>query len=459
MNPLLFTTFVERLKTYSKNIAVIGDVCLDEYYNVQTKRLSPEFPIPVMLSGSDQPDRTMPGGAANVAYQLKQLNTKPVLYSLYDEYANDMFFKYEITAPPGPNGFVHTPLKKRFYSGDSPMYRWDVEVPNYGLSESLLHEETQYLKSIISYKKFDAVIFSDYNKGLFNSELIFYVGMDVPNHVLTVVDPKSKDCSKWIGCNVFKPNAQEAFELSGKKDWKDQCDFFMNNLNCDHVVITAGGEGVFGKNGNEYFTYCPNQKVEVVSVIGAGDSFASFLTVALLQGFTIQEATAIAYEAGSIYVQRRDNPLVKPIELLKEKSVSPTALLNEPNLIFTNGCFDFGLTKAHVELLKYAKSLGGKLVVGINSDWSVAENKGSTRPIMPLEERIAVLSALECVDFVVSFNEKTPYELIKKLNPKKIVKGGDYRPEDVVGNDLAEVVIFPLVDSCSTTEKLARSTE
>lgn len=138
------------------------------------------------------------------------------------------------------------------------------------------------------------------------------------------------------------------------------------------------------------------------------------------------------------------------------KYVEEPEILSQRNfkLVFTNGCFDFGLTAAHVELLKFAKRHGDKLVVALNSDASTARLKGSGRPILPLEERIKIVSSFDCVDYVLSFEEDTPLEIIKKIDPDIIVKGGDYKKHEVVGNQIAEVILFDYMDVTSTTEKI-----
>ena len=123
-------------------------------------------------------------------------------------------------------------------------------------------------------------------------------------------------------------------------------------------------------------------------------------------------------------------------------------------LVFTNGCFDFGLTRGHIECLTFAKAQGDKLIVGLNSDSSIKRLKGNNRPILPLEDRMHIMAALECVDYVYSFEEDSPLELIKKLKVDVIVKGSDYQKEKVVGYGLAEVIICPLVKCISTTEKI-----
>ena len=125
--------------------------------------------------------------------------------------------------------------------------------------------------------------------------------------------------------------------------------------------------------------------------------------------------------------------------------------MNKEKIIFTNGCFDI-LHRGHVELFKYCKSLGGEVIIGLNSDKSIERIKGKDRPIVKEIDRKIILEAIKFIDSVVIFNEDTPYNLIKKIKPDVIVKGGDYNKEEVIGNDLSEVRIFNYVDGYSTTK-------
>ena len=122
-------------------------------------------------------------------------------------------------------------------------------------------------------------------------------------------------------------------------------------------------------------------------------------------------------------------------------------------LVFTNGCFDI-IHRGHIELLKYCKTLGDEVIVGLNSDDSVRRLKGETRPINLANDRKAVLEAMSCVDKVVVFEEDTPYNLIKNIKPDVIVKGGDYNKENVVGGDFCEVIIFKYLNGYSTTKTI-----
>ena len=179
------------------------------------------------------------------------------------------------------------------------------------------------------------------------------------------------------------------------------------------------------------------------------------------------DAVKIAYEAGAVYVQNRHNKPILPFDLqkyinpLQAKFVTPEFLKDRPKdnkLVFTNGCFDL-LHEGHLHTLREAKKLGGDLVVALNSDESVKRLKGENRPIQDLKERMAIISSLEFVDFVVSFDTDTPLELIQTIKPEVVVKGAEYKPENVVGYGLAEIVVVPYLDGKSTTNKINKINE
>jgi D-beta-D-heptose 7-phosphate kinase/D-beta-D-heptose 1-phosphate adenosyltransferase len=447
--------FLESDLDKTLDINVVGDVMIDEYYEVHVDRISPEFPIPVYHSTNlDPTSGLVPGGAANVAYQFQNFNVNVELVSLLNKMTSVVFDGYGIGCNHSKvvdNIFI--PTKKRIYADNIPLTRWDFERPNYGLDNIKNH----LLDLEIPESDFN--IFSDYSKGLFSYPWFRKYISTTKN----IVDPKHNFIDLWEGCTYFKPNAKEAEKLSERKNVEDQVEFFLDALKCKGVLITQSGSGVVGKQNNKnLFEVRPNNlTMPPESVIGAGDCFVSFATMALARGFSLEDASKLAFAAGCFYVQRKHNRPVSPIELLLMtgvKQLKKPELLKRRDfkLIFTNGCFDFGLTAAHIELLKFAKAQGDILVVGLNGDASVSRLKGSGRPIMSYSERAKVLSGLEFVDFVVEFEEDTPYELIKTIGPDVVVKGGDYKRDEVVGGDLAEVVLFKKMDVSSTTDKLKK---
>jgi D-beta-D-heptose 7-phosphate kinase/D-beta-D-heptose 1-phosphate adenosyltransferase len=298
----------------------------------------------------------------------------------------------------------------------------------------------------------DLVILSDYGKGLFyfndlTQDLI-------KKCKISIVDPKDGNLDKWKGCTIFKPNLKEALSLSGKNTVEEAGNYLLGYLGCQAVVITESENGVSVFDASGFTKISPDKKsIKVESVCGAGDCYTAFLGMALCRGLNIQEAAQVAWEAGKRYVQNKYNKPLFPIDFSSGIVDDPEILSKRDfNLVVANGCFDLGLTEAHVKLFEFAKSQGNKLCVCVNSDESMARIK--RKAILPLKERMAIVAANKFVDYVVSFEENTPLELFRKIKPNLIVKGGDYKPEDVAGYGLFPVKIFPLVSSMSTTEKI-----
>jgi len=437
-------------------IAVVGDAMVDEYHSVVANRVSPEFPIPVLRSDGSPPVR-LPGGAANVCHQFKHFNMDVRLFSWADKYAKEVFEEHDITW----SGFdldedKCLPIKRRYYDKDFPLCRLDVEKKYCGvLKHQLLGYQSNVFKSIAEFRPY-VTIYSDYGKGLFaNMNRVFQDDL-----AFSIVDPKDGPISRWKGCTLIKPNAEEARRMSGEVDWKKQCDYFQSETECMGVVITHGNKGVVGKIGEEdnYFEYEPERQVVADSVIGAGDCFVAFLAMCMAHQMDVMEAVEVAFEAGAIYVQRRHNKPISTWELklhddpIQGKFVKPADLVNRDyTLCFTNGCFDL-LHAGHLSTLEFAKSKADKLVVGVDSDESVKAAKGEDRPIISIKDRMGMLANLECVDFVIEFNEETPYNLVQEIKPDVLVKGDDWAWDEVVGSDLVkEVHLAPTLDGISTT--------
>jgi D-beta-D-heptose 7-phosphate kinase/D-beta-D-heptose 1-phosphate adenosyltransferase len=461
----IINKFLEDINLQKSKIAVVGDVVIDQFFTVKVNRISPEFPIEIYHSYDSEPSLTNPGGAANVVAQFKHFNSDVQLYSFLDPYTEQILKNSNIDTK---NSLIlsepfKNPVKKRFYHGQFPLCRWDVEKEHYGVGNKLVEYQIELL-NIYKNNTSDVVVLSDYDKGLF---------FNFPKHNLFsedkiyIVDPKNKPIDKWCGCTIFKPNAKEAQDLSGIPftNWKNQCDFFQKTLGCVSVVITHDGDGVYGKVLNRYFEYHSPCKTICESSIGAGDCFAAILGLAMANGLDIVDAVTVAYEAAAVLVSKKYNQPITANELLyrfdpiKSKIVNVDFLKNiskKEKLIFTNGVFDVGLTSGHIKYLQKAKSFGDKLVVALNSDESVRRLKGNERPIMSLEERMQILAGLQAVDYVISFEEDTPLELIKKITPNKIIKGGDYKPESVAGYGISEVVITDWFECISTSEKIKK---
>lgn len=447
------------------NIAVLGDCIIDDYRYGKVSRISPEFPVQILTS-SQYSGKLYCGGAANVCYQMKHFDVDAFLIGFLDYPAKDLFRKQKFNIDHCVKISGRVPKKVRFYDGDFPLLRWDIEEPNYGGRDLTAYRQQalENFKSLLASKQIDVVILSDYAKGFWSDSLAQEV-IGCCKDIITIVDPK-KDMMRWKGCTIFKPNTTEARSWCDKS-WEEQCDFFQKELGCKGVVITQEGRGVVGKHENHFQHSANLNPKEVNSVIGAGDCFNAVLAMALGNKFSLKTSCRYAFEGGVQYVKARHNCPITPFDIKKgldpiqAKIIALDDLIRIKNgkqekFIFTNGCFDL-LGLHHLELLRYAKSLGDKLIVAINDDGSIRKLKGNDRPVVPLEERMTLLASLEYVDYVLSFNSDTPYNLIEKIQPYKICKGGDYKPEDVVGVDVVgvnNISIFPYKKGFSTTERI-----
>lgn len=447
---------LDKIKGSSIRIGVVGDSMLDEYYDVSVRKISPEFPIPVMHSQMAMPIAVLPGGAANVAYQLDNFNHETFLCSFLDDEAEATLKSHDIdTSLCVKIDPYLIPRKKRFYNGDFPTYRWDVEMPYCGMDQVRLKAAADALASNILKANFDVLIFSDYDKGVFASSVVSKLAATHPCPI-RIVDPKN-DLLKWRGCTLVKPNTSEAKSLTGKNSICEQTMAILDATACKSVVVTAEGSGFSGIDG-EFFEYrSPRLPASVNSVIGAGDCFIAFLGLCMGNGFSVKKSAEFAFEMGSTYVTDKHN---KPIDLERarraifgsESKIVPYESLagHEFKLVVTNGCFDI-LHAGHIESLEFAKKQGDKLMVAVNSDDSVSRIKPG-RPINKLQHRMRMLAGLECVDYVCSFNDETPRNLMHVVKPDVLVKGMDYNNKEVVGSDVAGLVVYaPIVDGISTT--------
>jgi D-beta-D-heptose 7-phosphate kinase/D-beta-D-heptose 1-phosphate adenosyltransferase len=378
--------------------------------------------------------------------QFRNFNIKTNLISLISPETQDICelngidTKYSIVSKD-----VKNPIKKRFYKDFHPLTRWDIEQPNFGLFDI-----SRYL-SDIKIPDSDINIFSDYDKGLFSTNW----HKNYLKQSKSLVDPK-KNLNIWEGCYLFKPNSVEAKRFVNKEKVEDQLKWLQALLGCDNVVITNAGEGVSAIDHNEkiYYVIPDKKSIKPENLTGAGDAYIAFLAMALSAGIDLQEAIAIAFEAGTKYVANRYNKPLNPSDFfVKDKLITNPAVLRNRdfNLVWTNGCMDlthFG----HISSLKQAKSFGDKLCVGINSDESIAKLKGEKRPIIPLGQRIEMLKAIECVDFIVVLEEEFPQSVIEAIKPNVLVKGEDWRGKNIAGANVVDRIEFiPLVEGLSTT--------
>lgn len=446
-----------------KNIAVIGDIILDEYLDGLVERISPEAPVPILAVKNTT---FAPGGAANTARSLQLAGARTWLFGVWGEdEAAAVLRKTLASDGVDLNGVVvdksrPTIKKTRICSGHQQMMRVDWELP-----VQISDEIEQRIFKMIKETKFDGVLVSDYGKGVLSHSFLkalfeYTRRLNIP----CIVDPKGKDFGKYQGCHLITPNRLEACQALGlsansSKSGLELASELKVKFNLDEVLITMGAQGMLylPAQGAEHFIHKTPRAREVFDVSGAGDTVAAMMTLCVSSGLPTDLALDIANMAAGLVVEkwgtyaltRRElesawassEAAKKPKNSLEsEKIISKDALVNiredikkkGKTLVFTNGCFDL-LHAGHLSYLQKAKDLGDYLVVAVNSDSSVRNLKGPTRPIVPLQQRMKLLSGLACIDFVISFSELDPGSLIDCVLPDVLVKGEDYEAEKIVG--------------------------
>jgi D-beta-D-heptose 7-phosphate kinase/D-beta-D-heptose 1-phosphate adenosyltransferase len=438
----------------NKKIAVVGDFIIDEYYQVSVNKISPEFPIPVLQTANLSPKKTLPGGAGSVCNQFINFKNKIYYFGLINRDSLNIINRYNFidTVYSVVSSSIKSPTKKRFYQDFFPICRIDVESKNYDLCDFDLNNFQDKICENLSKCFFDLIIFSDYNKGIFNNYEVSNYFYNLSKNTIKIVDPKNGPAKKWLGCDIIKPNYKEACEITGKTNFKDQAKYLQDETNAYCVIITKESEGIKVLYNNDYFEYVPQTKVRPESVIGAGDCFISMLSVCILNNINIFDSIKICSDHCSKYVSDKDNKPIHPIDFYKTKFITDLDCIKNRNfrLSFTNGCFDI-LHPGHIDLLKFAKSKADKLLVAINSNESVARQNKSHKLVNDINIRKKMLESFDFVDYIVEFHEDTPLEIIKTINPDVLVKGSDY-PEPVGSSFSGEVCLFPIKNDYSTTK-------
>lgn len=459
-----------------KKILVVGDVMLDTYYLGKVKRISPEAPVPVFKKESE---RSVLGGAANVAANL--VAAKQDVYMLGaigdDDAGRTLLLQLEKVGV-STEFMIHRPysttVKTRFVANNNQqVMRLDVEdiIP---LDEIECQEVLKSLENKIS--EFDLVVFSDYLKGVMTEMLTQgIISLANTKNVKCIIDVKDTNVDKYKNAYLLKPNLNELRMLTGHIAKSDEeiieaTHALRKRCNCDYVLTTCGVRGMV-LVGNEGFHFIESVGKEVFDVTGAGDTTISYLAACMANKMPMKKSVEIANVAAGIQVGKmgtsavrlgevaekltRDNSSFEKKIFVCESVEDLVKNLKGKSVVFTNGCFDI-LHVGHVKYLKESASFGDVLVVGLNSDDSVRRLKGPERPINTQSDRAELLASLESVDYIVIFDEDTPYELIKAIQPDVLVKGGDYMPDEVVGKDIVEakggrLELIPFVEGKSTT--------
>lgn len=468
----------------TKHILIIGDVMLDRYVWGDVERISPEAPVPVVrtVRRSEQP-----GGAGNVAMNIAGMGAKATLIGFVGEDAEGAAIETLIRRAGISAELLRvtdhpTTSKLRIIGGNQQMVRLDTEQID-GYPGQAYERLVEGYSSLVA--SADAVVLSDYAKGALATEVCVHaIGTARAKGIPVLVDPKQRNFGRYRGATTICPNLSELSAATGIPARETEALLgagrkLVSELELEGLTATMSEKGIALLRETSTFI-APAVARQVFDVSGAGDTVVATLALSLASGLDLELAVQLANIAAGIVVSKvgtvpvtRDElmlSLMPQIELeAREKVLTLESLLPRigawrsagERIVFTNGCFDL-LHIGHITLLQDARREGDRLVVAINSDRSVHELKGPTRPIVGERERGRILAALAAVDAVVIFDEPTPLQLIEALHPDVIVKGGDYREETVVGaNEIrawgGRVKIVPTVDGYSTTKLIARA--
>jgi D-beta-D-heptose 7-phosphate kinase/D-beta-D-heptose 1-phosphate adenosyltransferase len=429
-------------------ILVAGDVMLDEYWFGPTSRISPEAPVPVVQVTSTQ---SRAGGAANVAVNLATLGVRAVITGIVGRDPRGQALGGLLRSQGIAVDFLEstrpTITKLRVLSRNQQLIRLDTE-DHFGPGDraALAGQVERHLGAV------RVCILSDYGKGTLGA-VAELIALCRARGVPVLVDPKGTDFTRYRGATLLTPNLAE-FEAvvgpvadDGELVARGQA--LVADLDLDALVVTLGERGMAVLAAGEEPVFLPARARQVFDVTGAGDTVIATLAAGLGAGMTLSEAAALANLAAGLVVGKIGVASVTPAELrlaLHEHGQGGRALLTREEarqvaaeirargerLVMTNGCFDI-LHAGHVAYLEEAKARGDRLLVAVNDDDSVRRLKGEGRPINTLADRMAVLAGLASVDWVVPFGEDTPEALIGDILPDVLVKGGDYRPENIAG--------------------------
>lgn len=453
-------------------VLVVGDVMLDRYWYGPTSRISPEAPVPVVKVDTIE---ERPGGAANVAMNIAALGAGSRLVGLtgIDDAARALNAKLnEVNVQCDFVSVATHPTitKLRVLSRNQQLIRLDFEEGFDNVDPEPMIERIQQ-----ALPKIGALVLSDYAKGaLVHVQTMIQTAKAAGVPVL--IDPKGTDFARYRGATLLTPNLSEFEAVAGR--CRDEDDLvargmqLMAELDLSALLVTRSEQGMTLLQPGKTPLHLPTQAQEVYDVTGAGDTVIGVLAAALAAGNPLEEACFLANAAAGVVVGKLGTSTVTPIELenaVRGRAETGFGAMDEAQLkaavaqarqrgeriVMTNGCFDI-LHAGHVSYLANARKLGDRLIVAVNSDASTQRLKGPTRPVNPLMQRMIVLGALEAVDWVVPFEEDTPQRLIAEILPDILVKGGDYKPEEIAGSkevwdNGGEVKVLNFEDGCSTT--------
>lgn len=462
------------------HVAVLGDAMLDRYVDGAVERISPEAPIPVL---SVRGERTAPGGAGNVTRNLTRLGARATLIAAIGADGDGAALEALLAREAGATLALErqadrpTAVKTRYMAGTQQLLRADREVP--GPLDAQGEARLLGALSAALGAGARALVLSDYGKGLLSDRVIAAALAQAREAgAAVIVDPKGRDFARYGGADFITPNRQELALATGLPTEDDAeveaaARAVARDAGIAAVLATRSERGMTLWDGR-VARHLPARAREVFDVAGAGDTVVAALAAGLAGGAAALDAARLANVAAGVVVAKRGTAAVSPGEILaalhgeavaaedaklatRAEAQARVAAWRARGLSvgFTNGCFDL-LHPGHVSLLRQARAACDRLVVAINTDASVRRLKGPDRPIQGETSRAAVLAGLASVDLVTAFAEDTPLDLIRALKPDVLVKGADYRPDQVVGGPEVErwggrVVLADLVDGHSTS--------
>ncbi len=432
-------------------ILVVGDLMLDDYWDGDVQRISPEAPVPIVHVKKEY---SKAGGAANVALNINALEGHAHLLGLVGadlaaQKLADVLAETQIKVDLLVEKNLPTITKLRILSQNHQLVRADFEKSFASVDKApLLKAYATALKNV------NVVILSDYGKGTLSD--IRRLITDARQHKkIVLVDPKSVDFSIYAGASLLTPNLKEFEQVVGvstsEAEMALKAEALIRQHDFDALLVTRGAQGMSLFQLDRAPVHIPTKAREVFDVSGAGDTVIAVLGMALSAGYPLETAVNLANSAAGVVVAKMGTATLSLAELHQAVSDNtnnmPEGVLDEANLnryvkdaqqkgevvVMTNGCFDL-LHVGHVDYLTEAKKLGDRLVVAVNTDASVSALKGPQRPINGLADRMKILAALDVVDWVVPFGEDTPERLIGEVLPDILVKGADYEIHQIAGS-------------------------
>lgn len=435
-------------------VLVVGDIMLDRYWHGPTDRVSPEAPVPIVKINQDE---NRPGGAANVALNIASIGGQVTLVGITgeDEVAQNIEMHLNamnINCCFRKHAQVPTITKLRVMSQHQQLVRLDFEESFTSLCKNDLIASVEE-----QLPKHDLLLLSDYNKGTL-SEIEQLIALAKAYGKPILVDPKGDCFERYKGSTMMTPNLSEFEKIVGEitceADLVQKGQALLQQLELEALLVTRSEHGMTLLRPDHEEFHIPTQAKEVFDVTGAGDTVIATLALALAARADYSQASALANIAAGVVVGKLGTSTVSEAELLAKANTGlesgqgvvtqgqvaiavELAKARGEKIVMTNGCFDI-LHAGHVSYLENAAKLGDRLIVAVNDDDSVNRLKGDGRPVNSVERRMAVLAGLTAVDWVIPFSEDTPQNIISKLLPDVLVKGGDYKVEDIAGG--AEVI-------------------